>query len=518
MFSLSERTKTFYLPIFLIFLGILLRVALYWHNRSFWLDEVALAFNIGNRNWTELFLPLDYLREYPQGAPVGFLLVQKIMATIFGVSEKSLRLFPLFCGILSIFLFNIFVRKIMKANAALIALALFSINKYLIYYSAENKQYSLDVLATIFLILFIITLRKPTLSFQKALFFGVVGAILVWFSHPAIFVLTGISFSLLIIDWNEHNYQEIKNVIYLSILIGLSFIGLYFVSLRQLANNQWLLNFWESKFLPFPPRSFRDAQWIYLWIFNVVKTPGGLSLAGFGAYLLLIGCYIFYKERKEIFWLLTTPFLFTLIASAFHKYPFFHRLCLFLTPIILIFIAQGTGRLLQIYQHNYKTYGIILLCLLFLNPTISAIITFIKPPPMGIKAALEYIIKKKAEGDIIFIVGNIRFEFYFYQKIYGFDKVECRYVERINNIIDVIKDFPKNQRIWILVVNERQDKEPDILKSFDQVGKKISSFQSTGSTSMLHAEWAFNVAAYLYDLNGWKKNPHRNVQKGINDP
>ena len=55
-------------------LGIVFRVAQYAADRSLWHDEAALALNLIEKPWSGLFGPLSL----DQGAPIGFLLVEKL--------------------------------------------------------------------------------------------------------------------------------------------------------------------------------------------------------------------------------------------------------------------------------------------------------------------------------------------------------------------------------------------------------------------------------------------------------
>src|SRR5215208_2227429 len=142
---LSEKVAA----VILIVLGGLLRLRQYLAGRSLWSDEAMLALNIVNRNVNGLFKPLDY----DQGAPIGFLLVEKISHLLFGRNEYSLRLFPLLIGLVSVWLFYLLLKQITGGPGLLIALALFALNSRLIYYSSEVKQYILDVAATIGLLL-----------------------------------------------------------------------------------------------------------------------------------------------------------------------------------------------------------------------------------------------------------------------------------------------------------------------------------------------------------------------------
>src|ERR1044071_3254620 len=140
----------------LILLGALLRVRQYLTGRSLWADEAMLALNIVNRDFAGMFQPLDY----DQGSPIGFLLVEKIFNTILGKNEFALRLFPLIVGLLSLWLFYLLLKQITGGFGLLTALALFTFNPRLIYYSSEVKQYIVDVAFMIFLFL----LAAPLLS------------------------------------------------------------------------------------------------------------------------------------------------------------------------------------------------------------------------------------------------------------------------------------------------------------------------------------------------------------------
>src|SRR5438105_8851772 len=72
-------------------LGTAVRVRGYLFNRAVWLDEAHLALNIVNRSMGGLFKPLDH----EQGAPFGFLVVEKLAVICFGNNELALRLVPM---------------------------------------------------------------------------------------------------------------------------------------------------------------------------------------------------------------------------------------------------------------------------------------------------------------------------------------------------------------------------------------------------------------------------------------
>ena len=111
--------------------GIAIRLVQYLYNRSLWADEAVLALNIVNRSYLELLQPLDY----DQGAPIGFLWIEKLAIQLFGNNEYALRLFPLLSSILSIFIFYKLAKIFLRLEAVPIALAFFVSLNYLLYFA-----------------------------------------------------------------------------------------------------------------------------------------------------------------------------------------------------------------------------------------------------------------------------------------------------------------------------------------------------------------------------------------------
>src|SRR5687767_7143676 len=182
--------------------GVLLRFRQYLTGRSLWLDEAMLALNIVDRNFLDLFKPLDY----DQGAPIGFMLVEKTFSLIFGRNEFSLRLFPFLVGVISLWLFYLLLKHFTRGPALWVGLALFAFNPRLIYYSSEVKQYIVDVAMTILLLLIAMPLFQQP-SRKRFLMLAIAGLLALWFSHPSLFVLAGIGFALSFFYFQKRDYQ-----------------------------------------------------------------------------------------------------------------------------------------------------------------------------------------------------------------------------------------------------------------------------------------------------------------------
>ena len=218
-----------------IAVGIALRVTRYLANRSLWGDEGALALNIINKPVRDLLKPLDYL----QGAPTGFLLAEKAVVELLGDDELALRLFPLACGILSLFLFAAVARRALEPIGAALALVLFATVEPLVYYSSEVKQYSVDVAATLVLLLGALTIDWRTARPWQVGLTGIAAGVVVWFSHAALIVLPALTLALVLSNVLRGDDRAVKAVVGASAVGGIAAAAAYLVNhdnARRVAN------------------------------------------------------------------------------------------------------------------------------------------------------------------------------------------------------------------------------------------------------------------------------------------
>ena len=136
MEKILNRLKSFNKPEFLwsllVATGIILRLRQYFVNRSLWVDEAMLAFNIVNRTFGALTLPLDF----NQGAPIGFLFIEKFIILALGNQDYILRLFPIFSGVLSVYLIYRIAKECF-GKSGMFGVLLFSISASIIYQLAH---------------------------------------------------------------------------------------------------------------------------------------------------------------------------------------------------------------------------------------------------------------------------------------------------------------------------------------------------------------------------------------------
>ena len=173
-------------------LGVLLRVGRYLTNYPVWGDEACLALSFPRRGYLDLLLPL----EYGQICPILFLWAELTAVKLFGFSEMSLRLFPLICGVGSVFLFRHVAGRVLKGPPLLLAMAIFAVSIHPIRHSAEAKPYATDLLVALGLLALAIEwYRSPERTRWLWMMVGFTPIALAA-SYPAVLVAGGIGLAL----------------------------------------------------------------------------------------------------------------------------------------------------------------------------------------------------------------------------------------------------------------------------------------------------------------------------------
>jgi len=478
--------------------GFLLRLRQYLTGRSLWLDEAMLALNIVNRDYGDLFQPLDY----DQGAPIGFMLVEKTFNLIFGRHEFSLRLFPLLIGLASLWLFYLLLKRSTSGAGFWVALALFAFNPRLIYYSSEMKQYIVDVTVTIALLLSAMPLFQQA-SRKAFATLAFAGLLALWFSHPSLFVLAGIGLALFISYFQKRDFVNLRFTIGMGILWLVNLAFLYSLTLSDLRNNSYMHEYWQDAFAPLPPWS--DWSW-YLTAFQKnMGTQFGFSYApGLIFILMLAGWIILFIQKRAFAIMLAGILFFTLLASSLGLYPVLERMGLFLVPIGILLI----GKSLEIHAQKLRAYPIastiVVLALsgfVLFAPFTRTLEQFFTPKYFEhIRPTMGFLQGAWKEGDLMFISNGAVPAFEFYAPMYVLNDIAYTAGLREDYadpdaILKQIKTFQGHERAWVLIshVYEKGNfNEKDFLLSYlDQIGTKKREFRQPGTS----------VYLYLYDLS-----------------
>jgi len=316
----------------------------YFYDREYWLDENSLAAALRASAANGFFQPLGGT----QLAPPGFVAVERVVVRVLGDERWALRLFPLVGAVAAVLVYSAVARRCLNARAFLIALALYAVSDDLIYFSAELKQYILDVAAGLGCTMLGLTLASGPTTFRRFLAGAAAGAVVVWFSHPAAFVLAGVGTVLFVSALARRAWREAIAVALMSLVWLVSFAGVYRVGMTHLDNRDGMWAFWSFAFPVLPPRTVWDALWpvrrvFYLFVNPLnFETPLGATLSALPAVgFFLVGCVSLARRDRLKFGMLVGPALFALLAAYSRLYPFHGRLVLFLVPSLLILVAEG---------------------------------------------------------------------------------------------------------------------------------------------------------------------------------
>jgi hypothetical protein len=359
-------------------LGIFLRLEVYAHGRSYWLDEGSLAANVVNKG------PLDFSEPLTgdQLAPFGFLIVVRTVVSVLGSSPYVTRLLPLVCGILALFAFTILAWHILPRLAAVVAIALFALSDDLIYYSSEFKPYSVDLAAGVVITLLAYDALARLATGRRAACIALCGILAPWCSFASVFVVAGCGSSLVLAALLAHRYRDA--LVYSAIGVGvlLSFLLAYRASHALLGPYTTMYVFWDFAFLPlWPGPSLRvnpvKAGGILLEVLvnplNLVFPPLRRLGAILPLSLLVAGAVRLCRRSWPVWLMLVLPVAFAAIASVMKRYPFHGRLILELVPAFFLLIGEGTQAVFDLDRRPTRPVYKGVLVLLLAYPCFSAL-------------------------------------------------------------------------------------------------------------------------------------------------
>jgi len=483
-------------------LSLTARLAQYVFNRSLWLDEAFLTFNILERDFGAFLQPLSD----NQVAPPGFLCVERLFVLIWGSSEYALRALPLIGGLAAVFLFYVVARVHLGSKSALIAAALLGWSQPLIYYASEVKPYSTDALLTIVIYALCLPfiMRRCTFpSWRQTMVIGLVGALSMWFSYPVVFVLGSVGAAMLagaLLQHREqsHSFGQLFRLMVIFIFWGLSLAALYLVILRTNLANEFLRTFWGGFFASFPPRSLAEVYWFAQLFFDFLVHSGGMPFYGLATFAWLAGAADLWKSRQwQVVLALMLPLGLAMVAATLHRYPFYGRTLLFAVPPTFLLVAQGAWAAYRSLVKDSRVIALILIGALLFHPLYRTIIVFVQPlTTEELKPVLQYMRDHWQAGDRIYVYHAAARPFAYYAPRYGFDDPLLYQLGRSSdgNMSILVEDIEamRSARTWFVFVHVYSyggiSEDAFMLGHLDRTWPRLDVFKAPGA------------AVYLYDM------------------
>jgi hypothetical protein len=485
----------------LIALGIGLRLQNYMANFDMFIDEISVAWNVLPRTYRELWKPLDYY----QNAPIGFLIAAEFFTHMFAniAPEHSLRLYALLTAIVSVPLFWLLASRVLSVGAVPLAVFLFAVSKYLIGYSSEVKQYEGDVAITIFLLLLSILVYSRKRSVGILLLYAVIGALGIWFSQPAVFILTGIGLYWSVQTLIGRRIKEFVYVLPVFMFWAANFVAYYvFVGSKYVCNDNYLMYFAKS-FMPWPPTSYGDLCWFPNILMKVVEVPGGFrpQVAVVICLLLLAGFGTLYHRQRHAFFFLLSFVPLVLLASGLRLFPLQHRIILFVVPVMILGVSEGTAFLTKKLYKQAPCAVVALVLIVALPPALDMREYPFKPiSAEGVKPLIEHISQHRQPNDTVFLYRGFDRYFKYYGPRFGMsdDMPDMQFVmmprkpKDVADLRDEIDKLRGHRRVWLLFYNrantEMVNERTFVLYYLDGVGRQLDACEQE------------DVSLYLYDL------------------
>jgi hypothetical protein len=512
MKSLIDRIKgdvtLSFLIAFIVAAGIVARIAQYLFNRSFWLDEAYLAVSFISGGFSDI-----WHLKYDQIAPIAFLFITKFLVLIFGCSEYVFRFFPLVCGCAALLLFIPLSRTLLDKTSSIIALVLFSFSSAAIYYSSEFKQYSLDVLFSVGILLSSITIIRNLDKTKNLILLGFLGIISIWFAHSSVFVLGGVFLVMMFTAFRRHRESGwfIFGIVCMIVtLSAVSFMINYLLFLKTTAHNIGLYAGWKPEFAPFPLKTLNDLQWYPTKILEIINNVISLKFPGLVIISFVAGLFNFFRTRRfGESAILLSPIVLLFIVSAIQFYPITPRLILFLIPVFYIIIAEGAVVLYRILYRYHYCIGIAFLVLLLAYPSTTVASRIAKPYyRQEVKPCVDYLVKHLRKNDDVYLYCYSVPGFQFYTRNYQIEHIKGLSPlhemifsnikgDRLKNLyLSDIDRLKGKSQVWFMFSHVQSEplginEESLYMLYLDQQGKRLDEFHRPGAS------------LYLYDLTGF---------------
>lgn len=478
--------------------GTILRLRQYLTGRSLWVDEAMLALNIVNRNFPDLFKPLDY----DQGAPIGFLLIEKIFNLTLGRNEYALRLLPLTLGLLALWIFYLLLKRFTRGTSLILALSLFALNPRLIYYSSEVKQYIADVFVAIALLL-TATHYFEHPARKKLGVFTIAGVFALWLSHPSLFLLAGIGVTLFLFHLKKRDFADLGAVTGMGVF-WLANVGLlYTLTLGDLRNNSYMRAYWQDAFAPLPPWS----NWGWYWesfkanadsLFAVAFAPLLLLL------LLLAGWVILFKRERHPAVIIAWMMFFTLLASSLALYPSLERMVLFLVPVGILLVGMSSEFIVQRFRERpaVSTVATVLIGIhLFYSALPLTVEQFVSPKYFEhIRPTMEFMQGSWQDGDVMYVSYGGVPAFEYYAPMYGLENVPYAAGRREDygdpdQMFLRLEPLMGQGRVWVLFSHVYEK------GGFNERDFLLEYLQKNGDRKREFREPGTSVYLYLFDMD-----------------
>ena len=441
----------------LIALGAALRIFQYASDTSLWFDELSIVRNLVNRSAAQLVTePL----RYKQVAPIGFMAAEKGISRVLGESDLAFRFLLLPVALVGLVLFLPLARRLLDGFAVPFAVAAFAIGAPFIRYSAEVKQYGIDMTAVIAMSLIALRLRDPDSTPGRCVRAAIAGAGLVFFSQVTVFVLAGLGGALLL-AWLRDRDRQTRRALLVAVPVwAAACVASTVVALRLVTpeTREFMDRFWRSRggFPSWPIRKPADLLWLWDRVTQLFGDPTVLRYHWPALYTVLavVGLVVLWRRNRTGALVLLGPLAAGVLAAVAQQYPIRTRLALYFLPALVLAVAQAAEGIRRQAARLHPAVGGAAMLLIFAGPAWAIVRV---PPPYFIedyKTVLAFVREHRQPGDAVFVTPLAYEAVERYGPAYGLTPAEfrlgtCSKDDRriLMREVDTYRGLP---RLWVI--------------------------------------------------------------------
>ena len=465
---------------FAILMGGVLIFLQYVQNRGMWLDEILMLEGILDAGYADLVKPLDN----GQMAPLLYVLIIKLISSVFGSYDMILRILPLSTIFLStILLYRIGKKILVDKTLILFAIALFLLNPMIIYYSSEMKPYSMDILASLLLLYCTQRVVDTSDNWWK---FTLIGFALFYVSFIPVIILPAAGLLLFIISYKAAKEVKKRALVSFGTWV-IAFISYFLLFLRNNGNQNVMYKYWEGKGLP--NAGLVAASEYLSWLFDVLN---GQLIRGILSYenkifmriflaLFFVGFLAALSKRNwKLLIISLIPMGVHITLSLLSIYPFWKRLVLFHIPLYILVAVYGWQYILKWLENRQVKLGIYFSFLPAIL-SIGLVISNFRYIPKQLdycKTGIQYLNQNIGKGERVYIYSAEK-SYPYYKSTVTFPKRKIHLIgsgtaPKYKDIM-LMKELELKGEHWFLFCHGRQRWKKRIRNMLNKEGECIDS-------------------------------------------
>lgn len=309
--------------------------------RPLWVDEQMIAINIRDR----AFADLGGLLWLGQSAPLGWLMLQRLVLSVAGASDLSLRFMPAMFGAATLIAAVWTGRRWMGAVGAFVLTFLCATGLWLSFFPLELKHYSADAFWGLMLpalAAWVLDASGAHRVRRRMAVWWIVAAVAHWLSNGGLLAAPGCAIVLALIIWRRHGLREALIFAAAGFVWLLSFAVYYHLSLGYTHRSGFLRSHWSREFPPAGSGPAGTVAWIASRLAPLAHNPAGASW-WIALWAAAAAGFAFARSRALGLLCATAPLMaFVLAAAGF--VPLYERFALWIVPSLYAGIAMLADR------------------------------------------------------------------------------------------------------------------------------------------------------------------------------